>query len=409
MPILVFLIPLFLSFEKNQNFFRGKNKNNCLITKGILFKTKMDNQAKIWELIAKKSANEATTSELNTLETLLRSATDVPEIKSLDVLQQYWEKLHAASETQLQEDAELLLNNKFENNTDNHVVEFVGNGNFFLQNWWKIAAVIVIALGIGLYFSINQKPQIIEIVSGKGERKELLLPDGTKVWLNTESRLSYTSNYLQSKDRDVTLVGEAYFDVKHDEKHRFIIHTKFGINIQDLGTIFNVKAYPTDKTMETTLIKGSIEIFDAQTPQNKLLLRPNEKFTFYKSKESNNPLLADVSKATNSTVSAGTVANCSFEISKVAPLINRGDSIVSETAWTQNELAFNAETLSELADKMARWYNTTININDTTIGNYRFTGVFDGESLTEALDELKMIRPFNYVIKDNRVTISKNE
>jgi ferric-dicitrate binding protein FerR (iron transport regulator) len=370
----------------------------------------MDNRTKIWELIAKKSADEATTSELETLEQLLRAETDMPEIKSLDVLQKYWEELHAAPENQLQQSAEILLENNFENVRGDNAVEFVYKRNFFLRNWWKIAASVVIALGIGIYFTVHQKPKIIEIVSGKGERKELLLPDGTKVWLNTESQLSYATNYLQSENRYVTLSGEAYFDVKHNEKHRFIIHTKFGINIQDVGTIFNVKAYPTDKTMETTLIKGSIEIFAAQTPQNKLLLRPNEKFILYKAKKLGNLALADISTTPNTTVNvAGTVANCNFEISKIAPLINKGDSLISETAWTQNELAFNAEPLSELAGKLARWYNVTINVNDSAIGNYRFTGVFDGETLTEALDELKMIRPFNYEIKDSTVTINKKK
>ena len=114
-----------------------------------------------------------------------------------------------------------------------------------------------------------------EINTAEGSRTHLTLPDGTKVWLNAGSHLSYGKTY-NAATREVNLTGEAFFDVARNSQKPFLIHTA-RIDIQVLGTSFNVKSYPTDRTTEATLIRGSIEVSIKDRPSEKIILRPNEK------------------------------------------------------------------------------------------------------------------------------------
>src|SRR5690606_31670859 len=115
----------------------------------------------------------------------------------------------------------------------------------------------------------------IEIVAERGVRKQLVLPDGTKVWLNADSRLVY-DGLLEGDTREVRLEGEAYFDVTRNVNRPFIITTD-KISIRVLGTTFNVKAYPDDARTEATLISGEIELSVNDRPREKILMQPNEK------------------------------------------------------------------------------------------------------------------------------------
>ena len=114
-----------------------------------------------------------------------------------------------------------------------------------------------------------------EISTRYGSRTKLLLPDSTQVWLNSGSKLSYNKTYGNGT-REVTLSGEAYFDVVKNPAHPFIIHT-VNIDIKVLGTAFNVKSFPGEKNTETSLIRGSIEVTFKNRPSEKIILKPNEK------------------------------------------------------------------------------------------------------------------------------------
>src|SRR4029078_631833 len=92
----------------------------------------------------------------------------------------------------------------------------------------------------------------------RGSKSKVQLPDGTQVWLNADSRIAYNEKF-QGNLREVTLEGEAYFDVVRDEKRPFVIHTA-AIDIKVLGTAFNVRSYANEKNTETSLIRGSIEV-----------------------------------------------------------------------------------------------------------------------------------------------------
>ena len=157
--------------------------------------------------------------------------------------------------------------------------------------YYRIAAVLVapllIAGAIGLYRheaakSYNQIAWA-EIHSTMGSRVSFNLPDGTRGWLNSGSTLKYALNFEES--RKVELEGEAYFDVTPDKSHPFYVRTP-EVQIRVLGTTFNLRAYPDDKTVETTLLTGMLEIQTlSETDGNKqtIVLKPNQKATFQKS------------------------------------------------------------------------------------------------------------------------------
>ena len=107
-----------------------------------------------------------------------------------------------------------------------------------------------------------------------------VLPDGTVVWLNAGSRIEY--KIPDNKPvREVTMEGEAYFNVSKDPDHPFTVNAGEMI-IKAYGTAFNVKAYPDEKAVETTLVEGSVSVEIENKPSNKTMLRPNDQAIYYK-------------------------------------------------------------------------------------------------------------------------------
>ena len=143
----------------------------------------------------------------------------------------------------------------------------------------KIAAVVAM-----LAFIIHKEYQdyrlehstdVQTVTVPAGQRASLILADGTTVWLNSNSTLKYPANGFHSKNRKVTLEGEGYFEVAHDEKHPFIVETeKYDIRV--LGTTFNVSAYPNSDMFETSLIEGKVTVYQPST-QHEVTLKPHEK------------------------------------------------------------------------------------------------------------------------------------
>ena len=224
------------------------------------------------------------------------------------------------------------------------------------------------------------------------------MPDGTQVWLNVGSRIEYDRTYGK-ENRELTLTGEAYFDVVHDENKPFIIHTR-QMNVKVLGTVFNVKAYAEDGITEAALIKGSIEVTFPGRPQEKLILKPNDKISIvnnriYKNKDTLRGNQPDHKEKPE------------LALSKLS--YQPADSTIIETAWVKNKLIFRSKTFEELSKDMERWFNVTFQVYDTTMLNQKFTGTFGNETITEALDALNLSIPFGYKFnkRNNTVAIYK--
>lgn len=240
----------------------------------------------------------------------------------------------------------------------------------------------------------NKPAKINEITSKTGVRSKLVLPDGTLVWLNAGSKLIYSDDFNQ-KLREVKLEGEAFFDVTRDAGHPFIVHVS-NINIIVKGTAFNVKSYPQDETVETTLLRGLIEVSRKDNPNGPLvILRPNEKLIFDKHLNT----LAPRSSANHS----GRDHDISItSISKTIP-----DSNKVETAWVYNRLVFDGDNFQELAEKMERWYNVKMVFHDRELLHYRFKGAFSAETIVEALNALQFTAKFSYQIDNNEIILFK--
>lgn len=264
------------------------------------------------------------------------------------------------------------------------------------------AAVLLLIATTGIYYftrpvttslpaPATQQAGLIKRTVGPRDTAVIRLEDGSRIVLNGGSTLAYHASYRGKAEREVHLSGEAYFEVLHNEQQPFIIHTR-DMDIVDLGTIFNVKAYPGEAMTETTLLEGAIEVRLKHENGRKVLLKPLEKVTYY------NPdtLLAGTTPA----IPAG---NMEIAIKPVTPVTT--EHMIEETAWMNDLLAFHDRSFAELATSMERRFNVTICFADAPVKAYRYTGIFRDESLDQALHELQLSRPFRYTAQKDTIVI----
>lgn len=349
-------------------------------------------QERIIELLARKLAAEATKDELNELADLMNRYPDA--LYYDEVFQQLW-KAEPKAEP---------LNDIFEKHKAKYSSEFP-QGETTVKAFGRIrsryailVSVLIILMGSGVYFFSlpgGASPgKMMEISAGKGVRKKLTLPDGTQVWLNSNSKLVYDSEMNEKDTRSVKLYGEAYFDVTKNKERPFIIGTdKFSIKV--LGTAFNVKAYPNEKKAEATLIHGMIELSLTGKQEQKIILKPNEKFALSESSD----------KIGNIPPGMSPRPNRKLIIERVIPVEVEGTEYVEEVAWIENTLVLSNDTFEELIPRLEEWYNIKIIFKKEAIKSFHFTGVFEGESIEEALRALQSIKPFKFKIKRNEIEI----
>jgi ferric-dicitrate binding protein FerR (iron transport regulator) len=243
----------------------------------------------------------------------------------------------------------------------------------------------------------NDKIAQTEVSTKSGSRTNFRLPDGTTVWLNGNSKLEYDIRHFGESLREVTLIGEAYFDVVKNNDKPFIIHAN-KVNIKVVGTSFNVKAYPGEKNTETSLIHGSIEV--TMTGVNgKCMMKPNDKLII-----PNEAIPALIEKAVNEPEDVvGKIP-----MAKMVKLtVAQDEQTIVETAWVENRLVFDHETFEELSLKMERFYGVSIRFEDKELKSEQFSGSFEKETFAEALNALQLTTPFKYNINNRTITIFK--
>lgn len=365
-------------------------------------------------LLAKKLAGEASSAELNELEELLRSH---PEEQYFhEILTNWWEsgsgvarKAEETGDEHFERILHQLPSRKVETEEPLFPVPHLPRRR--MQPWkiWLAAASITGLLFISARYLFSSSAPAVQsenvIVAQRGTKSKLLLPDGTQVWLNSDSRLIY-ENSFNDTIREVRLEGEAYFDVVKDVKRPFIVHTS-GINIRVLGTAFNVKSYPLEPTIEATLVRGLIEVEKNNQPQSsRILLKPNEKLVY-------NKQMNQLQAATNPAGERAGTEQTAASIPKPETIFistlprNLSDSVRAETSWVYGKLIFEAERFSELAPRMERWFNIRIRFRDEKVANYRFTGVFQDENIGEALHALQLTASFTFSETGNEIWIDK--
>jgi transmembrane sensor len=369
-------------------------------------------EEKFWYLLSMRLTGEATGEELEVLDELLQKNPGWG-LKA-QMLLQMWEK-NIPDENKTDDFFNKHLQ-RLSNHPDFHSVpadyintdinlspETTTDSNGIGYRWLfplsGVAASVIIIL-LFLYSGPAGKNKKAEHVAQntvstrKGSKSNIQLPDGTMAWLNADSKLIYDENF-RGEYREVYLQGEAYFDVVKDKTRPFIIHTKT-IDIRVLGTAFNVRAYETEKNTETSLFRGSVEVTLHNSPEKRIVLKPNEKllvnnksllFTRKDDKEKNHTAPeADI-----------TVGKVHFEAK---------DSSAWETLWIKNKLVFDTESLEEVAQKIERWYDVKVIINgDDDLKQTAYSGIFENENLLQVMEALKITGNFKYSINKDIVTI----
>jgi ferric-dicitrate binding protein FerR (iron transport regulator) len=352
------------------------------------------NNGRVWILLAKKKSGEATALELSELETLLMDKN--LQNYSNEVVDKLWEKpFTSLPKMSLSEHAWKHIQRKLSNNSRGRIVQ-INN----LAKKWIAAAVVILIAGASVFIFINKKSptysqlavqqKLNKISTPSGSKTKVQLPDGTQVWLNANSQLLYDSENFGKEKRNVTLVGEGFFDVTKSEKIPFIISAGI-VTIRVKGTAFNVKAYPKQKDIETTLLRGLIEITTKQDPERKIIVKPNEKIII-----PSEAVAADANTSTNSL----------YAISR---LQNNEKHILPETVWIKNNLEFDNQIFQDIAPQLESWFNVKIQFGDDLVKQRRFSGSIEKETLQQTLSAMQISFPFKYSITGNDVWIkSKN-
>lgn len=272
----------------------------------------------------------------------------------------------------------------------------------------KVAAIAVVAFltGVLAWSLLDRKGStaltLQDISVPAGSKTRVTLPDGTIVWLNSASKLTYGNDY-NHKNRVVKLVGEGYFKVAKNPDMPFVVNTS-NITVQALGTEFNVKSYPEEGIIETTLIEGSVKVNKvgdkSSAKANNVILKPNEKLTFIKK-------TGKLFVASDSLTAGNNRKLTATEVPRKEQMIVRTIDPVPYVAWKEDKLIFTGERFEEIKPRLERWYDVTIQVTDPEILTYRFKGSFEKETLEQALEALQLASHFNYKVKKNVIVISK--
>jgi len=264
---------------------------------------------------------------------------------------------------------------------------------------WPLAGAAAAAAAIFFYIG-RRAPQAEELrtaqntVSTKpGSKSKIQLPDGSQVWLNGDSRITYDESF-RGPFREVQIVGEAYFDIAKDKDHPFIIHAN-SIDVRILGTSLNIRSYSNEKNTEAVLIHGSIEVTLHNSPDKKIILQPNEKLVVQNGKT----LVLQDTPARHREPEAPVMT-----LGKAH--IQEKDSTVMAILWIKNKLAFDQEPLEDVARKLERWYDVKVTIKDERLKRMAYTAVFEDESLRQVMEALRLTGNFRYSISKKEVIIT---
>ena len=257
-------------------------------------------------------------------------------------------------------------------------IQSTSRRGFSLSALWRYAAVVAIIIAVGCisYWQgeVNVKDTFadISVEAPLGSKTKLYLPDGTLVWLNAGSRMTYSQGFGVD-NRKVELEGEGYFEVKRNEKIPFFVKTK-DLQLQVLGTKFNFRDYPEDHEVVVSLLEGKVGLNNLLREEKEAVLSPDERAVLNKA----NGFL---------TVESVTASNAS--------------------QWTDGYLFFDEELLSDIAKELERSYNMKIHIANDSLKTFRFYGNFvrREQNIQEVLEALASTEKMQYKIEERNITI----
>ncbi len=258
----------------------------------------------------------------------------------------------------------------------------IGNGQVLVLNQTSNGVIVkykdtrVLKTRNGqIIYSINSRNQPFVPISyntlttPKGGEYQVVLADGTKVWLNAASSITYPTSF-KTKERRIKLIGEAYFEVAKDAQKPFYVNTENGV-IRVLGTHFNVSAYPDDEITSTTLLQGSVLITKHQSSS---LLKPGQ--------QANISLQSDNIQVTKANIS-------------------------EVMAWKNGYFIFDEDNIASIMKKVARWYDVDVQYSGP-VDYQKFGGTFHrSKAITELLRHLEKLGDIHFSIVGRRITVTK--
>lgn len=270
---------------------------------------------------------------------------------------------------------------------------------FYGKKFMVAAAAVILVIAGWALFHPKETPLLVKsdarYASKPGEKKIFQLPDGTQVTMNAGSEITLNSDYGQDT-REVYLKGEAFFDVHRNKNSPFIVHSA-DMDVRALGTAFNVRSYAGDKTSETALIRGLVEITLKKENNKKILLHPNEKISWKQDAEAGEGKPASPAPAIKQLLAAKQVI--------IVPVKKMDDGTTQELAWVNNNLVFDDESFDEISPRLERWYGVKIVFGSEDVKRYHFTATFKKEKIERVLDILKTSKEFNYQFDDGQTII----
>ena len=370
--------------------------------------------SQFWNLLAKKISKEATPEELQELRSVLLNNPDLHH--HADLLVEMCEQLKTTNpgneaaymrHVMRYKDEFFVKENPEEIFVEDSLSE--EKPGFFRSIFrskssvtLSIAVLLILTTGAIYFFSKKSPTEAIaseamsSVATKNGNRTKIVLPDGSQVWLNAGSNLDYNNSNFNKGLREVSLNGEAYFDVVKNAEKPFIIHTK-KMDIKVLGTSFNVRSYSDEKFAEAALIKGTIEVTLKDRDQ-KIILKPNEKISV-----SNEDLKTEIKPEKAILVKSNPVRVPQIVVKEIKP--NPTYNIIGEIAWTQNKLYFEDETLEDIGHLIERWFGKKVTIANESLKGVHYTGNFENETIEDVLSYLKLSKTFNFRIGNDNVVI----
>ncbi len=217
----------------------------------------------------------------------------------------------------------------------------------------------------------EEKPKFNTLKIPRGGEYFLVLSDGTKVWLNSETTLRYPVRFV-NEQRCVELTGEAFFEVSKNEKIPFLVTSGEQV-VKVLGTKFNISSFQEYPFVVTTLVEGKVEIFMKKSPAVKQILLPDDQGYFYKEEGK-------------------------FSKKKVDPY--------TFIAWKEGRFVFEDELLSEIMKTLSKWYDVDIIFDSDEAQNFRFTGNLKRyENIREILKKIEKTNEVKFIIEERQIII----
>lgn len=334
------------------------------------------------ELIAKKLSGDIDKAEEETLNTWLKASDE--NQGTFQIYSSIWSDTKIKRVSKNADNVFVGISAAIqEEEIDSHKTYQIQEKTGSLSYVWRgiAAAIVILVVAVFVFLSISNKEELpvaqsihlIEKSLPSGQKIKIFLPDGSTVWLNAESSISYPERF-DDVNRVVTLTGEAFFDVNKDPFKPFIVKTD-NMDVTVLGTTFNIRSYHNEGITEVALESGKVLVETSDLKENKYILSPGEGISV-------NGKLGKTSR---------------YEVDPK-----------SAFQWKDGVIYFNKAGFDEVINKLSRWYGVEFIIENYDGKGWEYSAEFKNDYLNNILQSMSFTKGFKYELDQNKVTIKFN-